>query len=85
MRKVLNFYHIGKVIPEGTVYIGRQNAKFNLPASKFANPFPITETQDRNKVIQLYKEWLWQQIKRGEITLEDLLALDNRDLVLLLT
>ncbi len=79
--KVLNFYHIGKIIPENSVYIGRENSKFNLLESKFANPFPINENQNRQEVIDKYKTWLWNQIKNGSITEKDILSLDNKDLV----
>jgi hypothetical protein len=79
--KVLNFYHIGKSIPDNAVYIGRRNNKFNLQESKFANPFPITEEYSRQEVIDKYKTWLWNQIKQGLITKEDILSLDGKDLV----
>lgn len=79
MSEVLNFYKIGKIIPEGAVYIGRQMP--GLTGSKFANPFKITEEEPRDVVITKYKIWLWQQIKTGKITLEDLLELENKNLV----
>ncbi len=79
--KVLNFYHIGKIIPDNAIYIGRGNSKFNLQESKFANPFPITKDCGRQEVIDKYKVWLWNQIKQGLITKEDILSLDGKDLV----
>ena len=79
--KVLNFYHIGKTIPDNAIYIGRENSKFNLQESKFANPFPITKDCSRQEVIDKYKVWLWNQIKQGLITKEDILSLDGKDLV----
>lgn len=81
MASVLNIYKIGKVIPVGAEYIGRPNAALGLAGSKFANKFPITETDTREIVVAKYKVWLWDQIKLGNITLEDLLALENKDLV----
>lgn len=79
--KVLNFYHIGKMIPEGCVYIGRGMPHLGLIQSKFANPFKISDNQDRDEVIEKYKKWLWDQIKSGKITLEDLLELEGKNLV----
>lgn len=79
MAQVLNFYKIGKVIPEGAAYIGRQMP--GMSGSKFANPFKITEEEPREVVIRKYKTWLWDQIKSGKVTLEDLLELEGKDLV----
>lgn len=79
--KVLNFYHLGKTIPEGAVYIGRAMPHMGLKASKFANPFKLKEDEPRGSTIQRYKEWLWEQIRCGKITLEDLLELESKDLV----
>lgn len=81
MSSVLNFYHIGKKIPDNAIYIGRGNSKFNLQESKFANPFPINENCSRPEVIDKYRVWLWDQIKNGSITKEDILSLDGKDLV----
>lgn len=79
--QVLNFYKIGKTIPDSAVYIGRQNKQYGLERSKFANPFPITEYQDRDTVIKMYRSWLWNKIKLKEITVQELLDLDSKDLV----
>lgn len=79
--KVLNFYHLGKVIPPGAEYIGRAMPHYGLKASKFANPFKLKDGEPRGSTIQRYKEWLWEQIRSGKITLEDLLSLENKDLV----
>lgn len=81
MAQVLNFYKIGKVIPEGAIYIGRAMPHFGLKASKFANPFKLSEDEERGATIARYKTWLWNQIKTGKITLEDLLELEGRDVV----
>lgn len=78
---VLNFYHLGKQIPENGVYIGRHNAKLGLVGSQFANPFPISDAQPRAVVIDKYQRWLWEEIKAKRISLPDLLALDGKDLV----
>lgn len=81
MASVLNIYKIGKCIPAGAEYIGRPNASLGLAGSKFANIFPISGTDTREIVVEKYKNWLWQQIKEGKITLEDLLSLEGKDLV----
>lgn len=81
MAKILNFYHIGLTIPEGAVYMGRAMKKYGLEKSKFANPFPLKKEEPRGATIERYREWLWKQIKKGEITIKDLLALEGKDLV----
>lgn len=81
--EVLNFYQIGKVIPEDGVYIGRYNKNFNLQGSKFANPFPMKDQSEdeRVRVVQEYKNWLWKEIANNNITREDLLSLNGKKLV----
>lgn len=79
--KVLNFYHLSKKIPEGATYIGRAMPHMGLKASKFANPFKLQDDEPRGATIERYKAWLWEQIRAGKITLEDLLSLEGQDLV----
>lgn len=76
---VLNFYHIGKQIPEGAVYIGRGGK--GLTQSKFANPFKLSENEERGATLFRYKTWLWNECLRGNITKSDILSLDGKDLV----
>lgn len=78
---VLNFYHLSKVIPENAEYIGRSMPHFGLKQSKFANPFKLSKEEPRGATIERYRVWLWQQIRSGKITIEDLLALEGKDLV----
>lgn len=78
---VLNFYHLGKKIPEGAEYIGRSMPHFGLKQSKFANPFKLSKDEPRGATIERYRIWLWEQIRSGNITIEDLLALEGKDLV----
>lgn len=78
---VLNFYHLRKVIPENAVYIGRSMPHFGLKQSKFANPFKLSKEEPRGATIERYRVWLWGQIRSGKITIEDLLALEGKDLV----
>lgn len=79
--KVLNFYHIGLVIPEGAEYMGRAMPKLGLKQSKFANPYKLSKDEPRGATIARYRVWLWSQIRSGKITLQDLLDLDGKDLV----
>lgn len=79
--QVLNYYKCGKAIPENAVYIARGQPHLGLPHSKFANPFKITDTDTREIVVEKYKKWLWEQIRSGKITLEDLLELENKDVL----
>jgi hypothetical protein len=78
---VLNFYALGKQVPENAVYIGRGNQKLGLHHSMFANPFPINAEQDRDAVVEKYKNWIWKEIKEGSFLLEDILKLQGKDLV----
>lgn len=79
--EVVNFYQVGKVIPEDGTYLGRYNHNFNLPASKFANPFPVKDPSERGTTIEKYREWLWKQIAENVITKSDLLELNGKKLV----
>lgn len=81
--EVVNFYKIGKQIPEDGVYIGRYNKNFNLQASIFANPFPIKNDseEERERVIREYKVWLWKSILENRISKEDILTLKDKKLV----
>jgi hypothetical protein len=64
MPEVLNIRHLPgfsercPVIPPSAVYIGRANARYRLPASKWANPFGIKRETDREAVIAAYERWL---------------------------
>jgi len=61
------------------VYIGRASKRFG-PASKFANPFWMENEGKREEVIEKFRSWLWQEIKEGRITKEELLKLDGKRL-----
>lgn len=61
------------LIPQGAIYIGRGSA--------WGNPFVMGKDGDRNQVIAAHKEWLWQQIEQGQVSLEALAALKGKDLV----
>lgn len=56
------------------VYIGR--------GSLWGNPFPINESvgDTREVVIEKYRQHLFQQVKRGDVTVQQLLELDGKTL-----
>jgi hypothetical protein len=81
---ILNFYAIGKTIPENAVYIGRKNSAAGLEQSKFANPEPLAKgssEQERQANLGRYRQWLVTQVKTGRISADDLLELKDKDLV----
>jgi Domain of unknown function (DUF4326) len=68
MPQVLNVRHLPgfkdrqpMIPPNAAVYIGRRNARYRLPASKWANPFSIKLEADREAVIATYERWLRSQ------------------------
>jgi hypothetical protein len=79
--EILNFYREGCKIPANAIYIGRHSAKNGLPGSKYANPFPAKNEEERPRVVQKYQNWLAQEINQGRITREELAELHGKDLV----
>jgi hypothetical protein len=83
MPQVLDIRHLPgfkerqPMIPPGAVYIGRANARYRLPASKWANPFSIRQEADREAAIASYERWL--RLQRHLI--DALHELHERDLV----
>ena len=69
---VLNFYHIGKVIPDGAVYVGRGRG------STWGNPFEIGKDGDRAEVVAKHREWFYAQ---PELVARARRELRGRDLV----
>jgi hypothetical protein len=67
MPQVLNVRHLPgfterqPIIPPGAVYIGRVNNRYQLPASKWANPFGIKQEANREVIIATYERWLRSQ------------------------
>jgi hypothetical protein len=49
------------IVPPNTVYIGRKNARYQLPASQWANPFRVSLETDRASAIAAYEKWLRSQ------------------------
>lgn len=54
------------------IYIGR--------GSQWGNPFVIGKHGSRVEVIQKYRQHLWRQVESGEVSVDDLLALDGKRL-----
>lgn len=79
MARVLN-YSKTKGVHSNAVYIGRsmKDIKGN---EKFHNPYRMFKEEQRDYVCEEYRKHLWKQIKAGEITIQDLLDLDGKDLV----
>jgi hypothetical protein len=83
MPQVFNVRHLPgfaehrPIIPLDAVYIGRRNARYRLPASKWANPFSVRREADREAVIATYERWL--QLQRHLV--DALPELAERDLV----
>lgn len=46
-------------------------------SSRWGNPYRIGRDGDRAEVIRKYKQHLWEQMKAGEVTEQDLLALKD--------
>ena len=67
MAKVVN-----RRVEKETVYIGR--------GSKFGNKFRIGKDGTREEVIEKYRKWLWDEIRKGRVTIEELIALDGETL-----
>jgi len=67
------------------VYIGRGRDPKTGKAGRWGNPFthkPGTiaryRVKDVDEAISRYRSWLFQQIKNGQISLEELAALDDK-------
>lgn len=54
------------------VYIGR--------GSLWGNPVPMKTERDRDGVVEAYRRHLWDQIRQGVVTIDDLIALDGKAL-----
>lgn len=49
-------------------------------ATKWGNPFRIGRNATRTEVIERYRRDLWRRVRAGEVDLDELAALDGRDL-----
>lgn len=79
--EVHNFYTLGKKIPDDGTYIGRYNKQYGLNKSIFANPYKVETPEERGSTIEKYRDWLWNEIAKNQITKNDLISLNNRKLV----
>ena len=63
------------------VYIGRSGKGRH---NKYGNPYPIDDSigETRDIVIAKHKVHLWNQIKSGEITIDELLAMEDKTIIL---
>lgn len=62
----------------GVVFIDGE--RFPKKSSKFANPFKIVKDGTREEVLEMYRDWLEQQIAEGIITQDDLESLRGKTL-----
>lgn len=65
---------------KGIVFVERNGMKYRYPStdSIWANPFKITDTMSREQVIEMYREYLENSLKKKKITIKDLLSLDGK-------
>ena len=68
---VLNKHKHG--IPAGAVYIGR--------GSMWGNPFVMGQHGTRDEVVEKHAAYLRNQVKTGEVSLQQLASLYRKDLV----
>jgi hypothetical protein len=60
-----------------TVYIDR-GSKWGNPYSHLDGTKAKYKVNSREEAIESYRSWLWNEIKLGNITKEDLLSLDGQ-------
>ncbi|ASU00409.1 hypothetical protein [Aeromonas phage AS-yj] len=48
--------------------------------SKWGNPFPLRREEDREIILEKYKNWLTEQIRTGNLTREDFKELEGKRL-----
>ena len=49
-------------------------------STRWGNPFRISKRASREDVIERYRRWLWQRIREGEVSLEELAGLHGKTL-----
>lgn len=71
---------------KSNVYIGRARVvfidgiRYPLEDSIWANPYKITETQPREKVLELYREFIEKKLNSEPMLIEKLKELDGKKL-----
>jgi hypothetical protein len=53
-------------IGENIIYLGRHNEKLDLKASPLANPFKMGIDGTRDEIINKYRKWLFDKIKKKD-------------------
>lgn len=48
--------------------------------TKWGNPFRMRHEDERSRVIELYRQWLWREINMERIDLKELAALEGKTL-----
>ncbi len=66
--QIVNFKHYGSIAAldenfANWVYVGRESRKYGLHQSPLANPYSIRQAGSRENAIELYRSWLWLQIR----------------------
>lgn len=71
---ILNLHHTKGEVPAGAVRVDRR--------SRFGNPFPmkVSTPEERARVIEAHRTWLWKEIREGRFSLEELAALRGKPL-----
>ena len=74
-----NNVYIGRA---GIVFVNTGDSKERCPktASKWANPFAISATMTREMSLEQYETYIRDKLNRGEIKVEELLALEGKQL-----
>ncbi|MDE0489667.1 MAG: DUF4326 domain-containing protein [Gammaproteobacteria bacterium] len=72
MTRIVNLKHEPGAVADGAVRIDRRTA--------WGNPFVLGHDGTRTRVIARYRADLWRRIRAGEIALEEVAALNGRDL-----
>lgn len=62
------------------VYIGRGNDPATGEQGQWGNPIRLRIGASREGVLKRYRRWLWEEIKAGKVSLDDLAALDGKAL-----
>jgi hypothetical protein len=61
VRHLLGFKERQPIMPSGAIYIGRANARYHRPATKWANPFRPKRPTDHETAVAAYERWLRQR------------------------
>jgi hypothetical protein len=77
MPKVLNLKDTNYKVPHNAIYVGRAMPRYNLPASRWANPFKTGKDGTREEVIEMYRKMITDPIN----DVYDLTELKGHDLI----